>query len=213
MKTSYFQDRKCYSITVSEDGYGDSDREAARRFRSETGWKLSVNGRTETDCELHEEGEQETGYTLHSAFIPADSTAGAAEQNQAFQQIDDAFTCLDHRPDKKSLKQDSKGKYLEVSFISPMIGSRYGAVLQELANQTGWRIKIGDKVNQNALFNLIQLLCMKHSMTPVKNPSYLPERKKVQIKVCGQLEEGTLHLVMEEFRKQTGCECEVIKVP
>ena len=94
-----------------------------------------------------------------------------------------------------------------------MIGSRYGAVLQELANQTGWRIKIGDKVNQNALFNLIQLLCMKHSMTPVKNPSYLPERKKVQIKVCGQLEEGTLHLVMEEFRKQTGCECEVIKVP
>lgn len=213
MKTSYFQDRKCYSITLSEDGYGDSDREAARRFRSETGWNLSVNGRTETDWELHEEGEKETGYALHAAFMPMDSTAGAAEQNQAFQRIDDAFSGLAHRPDKKSLKQDSQGKYLEVSFVSPMIGSRYGAVLQDLANQTGWRIKIGDKVNQNALFNYIQLLCMKHHMTPVKNPSYLPERKKVQIKVRGQLEEGTLHLVMEEFRKQTGCECEVIQVP
>ena len=162
---------------------------------------------------MHEEGEKETGYALHAAFMPMDSTAGAAEQNQAFQRIDDAFSGLAHRPDKKSLKQDSQGKYLEVSFVSSMIGSRYGAVLQDLANQTGWRIKIGDKVNQNALFNYIQLLCMKHHMTPVKNPSYLPERKKVQIKVRGQLEEGTLHLVMEEFRKQTGCECEVIQVP
>lgn len=225
VKTSYFQDRKCYSVTLS--GNGDSDRQAARRFRAETGWNLSVNGRHKAEWEppasrkgernrrgaSGAEAKREPCREEKTIFMPADSAKGTAEQNQTFLWIDHAFAGLPHRPDKKSLKQDPQGKYMEVSFVSPMVGSRYGAVLQELADQTGWRIKIADKVNQNTLFNHIQMLCMKHGVAPVKNPSYLPGRKIVQVKVRGQLGQETLNLVAEDFREQTGCGCEVVTVP
>lgn len=219
LKTSYFQDKKCYSVTLSGKGGKDSDIEAMRRFRLETGWNLLVNGRSETGwnpqgnplANLSANGQTELSGGL-DLFVPEDAALEAAEQNQAFLKIDRAFAKLPHRPDKRSLKQDSQGKYLEVSFISPMIGRQYGEILKALANQTGWRIRIADKVNQNTLFKTVQVLCMKYGITPLKNPSYLPSQKAVQVKIRGQLEQEKQDLLTEEFKKQTGCNCEIIAV-
>ncbi len=219
LRTSYFQDRKCYSITLSGKDNKKADREASRRFEAETGWRLLINGRAETGWNPLVHGNAGVGVYLDDEniretylFVPEDVSVKVVEQNQAFLQIDLAFASLSHRPDKKSLKQDSKGKYLELSFISPMIGRRYQKVIQTLANQTGWRIRIADKVNQNTLFKNIQVLCMKRGITPVKNPSYLPERKTVQVKVRRSLEPEILDLVAKEFQKQTGCGCEMLTV-
>ncbi|MCI9421509.1 MAG: hypothetical protein HFG81_02180, partial [Dorea sp.] len=219
LKTSYFQDRKCYSITLSGKDNKKADREASRRFEAETGWRLLINGRAETGWNPLVHGNAGVGVYLDDEniretylFVPEDVSVKVVEQNQAFLQIDLAFASLSHRPDKKSLKQDSMGKYLELSFISPMIGRRYQKVIQTLANQTGWRIRIADKVNQNTLFKNIQVLCMKRGITPVKNPSYLPERKTVQVKVRRSLEPEILDLVAKEFQKQTGCGCEMLTV-
>lgn len=219
LKTSYFQDRKCYSVTLSGKDNKKADREASRHFEAETGWRLLINGRAETGWNPLVHRNAGVGVYLDDEnireaylFVPEDVSVKVVEQNQAFLQIDLAFASLSHRPDKKSLKQDSKGKFLELSFISPMIGRRYQKVIQTLANQTGWRIRIADKVNQNTLFKNIQVLCMKRGITPVKNPSYLPERKTVQVKVRRSLEPEILDLVAKEFQKQTGCGCEMLTV-
>lgn len=212
LKTSYFQDRKCYCVTLSEKN-GASDGEAARRFQTETGWRLLINGRAEAKWNPPSHENAGDGAAMdENWFVPTDAAVEAVEQNQAFFRIDRTFEEMSHRPDKKSLKQDSNGKYLEVSFISPMIGRQYREVLQALANQTGWRIRIGDKVNQNTLFKNVQVLCMKYGITPVKNPSYLPQRKTVQVKARGSLEPEKIDLVEKEFRMQTGCGCEVLTV-
>lgn len=112
-------------------------------------------------------------------FIPADASVKMMEQNAAFLSIEQAFSDFPHRPDKKSLKQDSDGKYLETAFISPMIGRRYRDVLQSLADETGWRLHISDKINQNDLLKTAQMLCMEHGVRLIKNPSYIPENLQV----------------------------------
>lgn len=88
-----------------------------------------------------------------------------------------------------------------------MVGKRYAQTLQELAGQIGWRIRIADKVNQNALFKTAQLLCMKAEIPLAKNPSYLPEKRMVQLKLQKQEGQETLQAVAEEFQEQTGCGC------
>lgn len=69
--------------------------------------------------------------------MPESPRTETAEQNLAFFCIDQAFEALPHRPEKKSLKQDVHGKYMEIAFISPGVGCRYAPQLRELSNLTG----------------------------------------------------------------------------
>lgn len=206
-KTSYYADKKCYTVTLSGNEEQGNDKEASERFRSTTGWALSINGHpmAESSADTNTAPLNSTGQK--DFFSPANPSAEKAEQNTAFFCIDQTFEELPHKPDKKSLKQDSKGNYLELSFISPMVGRRYEETLQMLADQIGWRIHIADKVNQNALFKIAQLLCLKAEIPLAKNPSYLPGKKMVQLRIQHIDNEEKLRGVEEEFQKQTGCGC------
>lgn len=232
-KTSYYPERKCYAVTLLpekgafEDDHpgrptcltekttpghsstAETDTQAAERFQAETGWALEINGKNlagRSLCGAPQTGpEQMSRETDH--FIPASSKTQSTEQNLAFSCIDQTFADLPHSPDKKSLKQDSQGRYLEVSFTSPMLGRRYHEQLQILSNQTGWRIRIADKVNQNELFKAAQLLCIKYGLTTVKNPSYLPAQKALQLKLQAAAAPEIQEKFMTEFQEKTGCSC------
>lgn len=202
-KTSYYPDKKTYTITLS--GQSElSDHEAAERFRAATGWTLSVNGQP---AAYSEDSLPAEASACDGTFIPANASAEKAEQNIAFFCIDQTFEDLPHKPDKKSLKHDSQGSFLELSFISPVIGRRYRAVLQDLADQTGWRIRIADKVNQMELSKTAQLLCMKHNIALAKNPSYLPEQRSIQLRPGNAVDEAVQKQITEAFEEQTGCIC------
>lgn len=204
-KTSYYPEKKCYTITLS--GTSDtpgSDEEAAKRFCGTTGWSLAVNGQ-QTAGSVKAAPAEETG--CDGFFFPACGTSEKAEQNLAFFCIDQTFEDLPHKPDKKSLRQDSHGSYLELGFISPMVGRQYAKSLQSLADQTGWRIRVGDKVNQMELIKTAQLLCMKYHIALAKNPSYLPEQKAIQLKPREQTDTETMRMLSDSFEEQTGCKC------
>lgn len=232
-KTSYYPERKCYAVTLlpEKGALGDdhpgrptcltekttpghsstaeTDTQAAEKFQAETGWALEINGKNlagRSLCGASQTGpEQMSRETDH--FIPDSSKTQSTEQNLAFSCIDQTFADLPHSPDKKSLKQDSQGRYLEVSFTSPMLGRRYHEQLQVLSNQTGWRIRIADKVNQNELFKAAQLLCIKYGLTTVKNPSYLPAQKALQLKLQAAAAPEIQEKFMTEFQEKTGCSC------
>ena len=220
-KISYHTERKNYTITLTGNA-GTKDQEAADRFHAVTGWSLSVNGELlappSTDPHLSsgsettgdDESFPQQGTGASGFFLPCDPSTETAEQNLAFYCIDQAFEDLPHKPDRKSLKQDSGGKYLEISFISPAIGHRYHNQLQSLADQTGWRIMIAEKVNQNELFKIAQLLCMKYGISLSKNPSYLPERRAVQMRVQTTIDSEILRQAADEFLEKTGCICSFI---
>lgn len=206
LKTSYYAEKKCYAVSLSApaDTLSFSDEEAVSQFQKTTGWTLLINGQTpETNISAYTGSacsEQE------SFFLPS-NPAEQTEQNLAFYCIDETFGELPHKPDKKSLKLDSQGKYLELGFMSPALGMRYAKTLQTLADQTGWRIRIADKTNQNELFKKAQLLCMQHELTLAKNPSYLPAQQAVQLKLSNTETEEKLRSIADEFKEQTGCRC------
>lgn len=206
LKMSYYQDKKYYSVTVAEDIEPAFSREAAEKFASATGWALVVNGtfpiEEQVGRRISREDTEDADF-----FLPEDTSVPMAEQNAAFLSIDRAFAALPHRPDKKSLRQDSQGKYLETAFISPMVGERYRDILQALANETGWRLHISEKINQNELFKKAQILCMEHGVTLIKNPSYLPEKKQILLKTDQGEDKEKLCQVEESFLEQTGCGC------
>lgn len=225
-KTSYYAEKKCYFITLSTPAAdqktvtaadsGDplskaehagalSDQEAAEQFQKATGWTLLINGQT-----LKTDGSASAGTAgseEQSSFFSPSNPVEQTEQNMAFYCIDETFRELPHKPDKKSLKHDSQGKYLELGFISPALGMCCAKTLQTLADQIGWRIRIADKTNQNELFKTAQLLCMQHGLSLAKNPSYLPAQQAVQLKLSIQENEDKLRHIADEFQKQTGCCC------
>ena len=221
LKISYHLDKKNYAVTLTGDLQAQ-DQEAAGKFQDATGWSLSVNGKTFYSTTAQSPLPAPGGSGMETVkkegfFYPQSESPEVLEQNLAFSFIDQAFSTLPHRPDKKSLKQDTmgllppesfpSGKYLELSFISPSIGLRYQRELQALSDRIGWCIGIADKVNQNELFKTAQLLCLKYGISLCKNPSYLPEQKTVQMKIGNMTDAGTLKKTETEFFEKTGCNC------
>lgn len=200
-KTSYFENKKCYAVTLSDDR-PEPDAAAASQFYGTTGWTLLINGHSQQEA---------SSFTAAAAsqtpFFTPEKPVRQAEQNLAFSYIDKAFRGLAHKPDKKSLKQDAQGNYLSLGFLSPALGMQYADVLQKLSDQTGWRICIADKINQNELFKTAQLLCIRQEIPLARNPSYLPAQKAVLLKLSTPQPEEKLQHLEDEFLKQTGCCC------
>lgn len=203
-KISYYPEKKFYSVTLTEEDSPPAQKEAAAQFQDITGWGLVINGQPLSGA--LPPAAQDLG-SSEDFFVPSESAAPPMEQNLAFACIEQAFEKHMHRPDKKSLKQDSQGKYMEIGFISPMIGRRYAETLQDASNQTGWRLHIADKISQNELIRIAQLLCMKYEITLVKNPSYLPGRKLIQLKTKDSVSTEIQEKIVEKFQEMTGCAC------
>lgn len=203
-KISYHVDKKTYALALNGEPK-DGDQELAEQFHSATGWILLINGQ-----QLHSNASlssPDKPGKAENLFCPGSGSVEKLEQNLAFSCIDQTFEGLPHKPDKKSLRQGPQGNYLEISFISPVIGVRYHEQLQALADQTGWCIRIADKINQNELFKIAQLLCIKYEISLSKNPAYLPERKTVQLKVENTADFDCFSKASAEFLEKTGCEC------
>ncbi len=207
LKTSYYPERKCYSVSLpAKNAPSASDQEAAELFRTTTGWTLHIHGRT-SSADSPIPSAESSDSSPGDFFVPSGRTAEPAEQNLALFCIDQTFESLPHRPDKKSLKNDSSGKYLELAFLSPAIGRRYAQTLQTLSSQIGWRIRISEKINQMELMKAAQLLCRKAGITLIKNPSWMPQEQIVQLKIQAPDQPEKLREVEEAFQEQTGCAC------
>jgi len=123
------------------------------------------------------------------------------EQNTAINYIDENFKMEIHKPYKKSIKGKN---YLELSFISPIIGRQYIEKLKYIADETGWDIGISKSVNQNEIIKLALNLCIKEGINLTKNPSFNLSNLEVKIKP-EILNEEVLKKIKKEFHKLTGC--------
>lgn len=212
-KVSYYVERKEYVVMIS--GVEHKDREAAEAFYRQTGWNLYVNGvrlsgKDAIISDVSMTGSDAANNRADMEFVPADTEMQPVEQNLAFSCIEQSFAGLPNQIEKKSIRQDDKGKYLEFSFVSPKVGLRYQKELQRIADQIGWRIQIADKVNQNTLFQMVRTLCAEQGIVLAKNPSYIPDRKSVIVKTTGETDMEKRNAVAESFMEKTGCACEIV---
>ena len=134
---------------------------ALRLERREVSVGIEVPADLSTSWEqLAEEADRKfseiTGYAL--ALMRPETQAPAAvdlpdalEINHAYAQIREAFPGQVHAPYRIGRKTGSGGAYIEVAFISPAVGARYEDLLQQLAAQTGWPMRIRQAVNQQQI--------------------------------------------------------------
>ena len=196
-KISYFLINKRYQVVLKQANKTLQSKELCDDFLKNTGWELIISYSGQIPDMVREPN--------NDYFITENNQS--VEQNEALYLIDLTFEEEEHKPYRKSIKQRGNEKYIELTFVTPIIGRRYAKLIETLTKQLGWNIAISDKVNQNELLGKVSFLCQKHQMVLKKNPSYLPGKMRVKIQIVA----GEEHLskVREEFMKETGCKLEV----
>ncbi|KGK87260.1 MBL fold metallo-hydrolase [Clostridium sp. HMP27] len=126
------------------------------------------------------------------------------EQNQALSYIDEAFRGEEFKPYKKGIKSNNLYKYIELSFITPIIGERYKDKIKEIANNTGWNMSISNSSNMNEIINIASLYCREEEIVLRKNPSFNQVELTVTLKVESGSEEA-LKRIKECIERKTGC--------
>ena len=139
-----------------------------------------------------------------SMIIKAENECEMMEQNKALNIIDETFEREQFRPYKKSIKSNLEGRYIELTFISPVIGKKYEKNIEELVRLTGWNMKVANSANQNEILQIASILCKSKGIDLKKNPSFNSSDLSVELK----LEDGNVENmedVKKEFEYKTGC--------
>lgn len=191
-KISFYPEK--FIVSVYLKGKNENYEAVDKAFEEKTGWKLSIIDEGSTGSNNITENEN-LYFEIEGIEV--------VEQNTALNLIDKAFENEDHKPYKKSIKTNGKGKYIELVFISPKIGEKFEEKLGHLSYETGWSIAVSDKVNQNELFNIAKLLCDKNQINLKKNPSYNPGNMTISLNILSG--EENFDVVKEAFEKITGC--------
>ena len=139
-----------------------------------------------------------------STIIKAEDECEMVEQNKALNIIDETFEREQFRPYKKSIKSSTKGKYIELTFISPVIGKKYEKNIGELVRLTGWNMKVANNANQNEILQIASVLCKKKGIDLKKNPSFNSSDLSVELKLKDDNVEK-MEDVKREFEYKTGC--------
>lgn len=164
-------------------------------FKEKTGMTLEIKTQLHSIDKCNFENED----------IIKTSRTNEMEQNTAIKYLDDSFMYEEFRPYKKSIKNISKYKYMEVSFITPMVGERYIEKLRDISENIGWDIKISTSCNQNEIINLALALCSERGILLKKNPSFNPFDFSVTLKPKEVIEPEVLEEIKKIFEHKTGC--------
>ena len=155
---------------------------------------------------------EQTGFELELAAGQAPAVASGArddqgrmEINATFAAIDAAFVDLPHRPTRRSKKRDAEGELVELSFISPEVGARHREQLDELSYHTGWRIRVADRVDQQAVLRVVAEL-VPATWQQSRGPGLDVAGRKVLLRLGAPPPEQERAAVAARLRELTGFE-------
>jgi hypothetical protein len=190
-KISYMpQTRK---VKIAAEGEPGNCKKLSNQFKEITGLDLVIDDEDEIESTLLSEQNK-----------------NQMEQNQAFRYIDEVFSAMPHRPYKKSIKVTSSGvKYIELAFISKIIGEKYGDVINELEQETGYPITVSDSCNQIEIINIVKRLMNEKGITSKKNPSIFLDKMSVQVVLAQDIDDSTKEEIKNRFLNLTGLSLEI----
>lgn len=170
------------------------------KFYSETGLTLLIaNDKKEIPNEKKE------------IIIANSNFEDRMEQNKALKIIDEEFSELPHKIYKKSIKTSSDGsKYIELSFISKVVGEKYTELIKKLSEKTGWPIGISNSCNQFEIINIVKNIFEEKGILLKKNPSIYMDNMIVKIITSSPIEKETLEEINEKLYYLTGFKVEML---
>ncbi|WP_422448844.1 MBL fold metallo-hydrolase [Thermoanaerobacterium sp. DL9XJH110] len=176
-------------VAMFLEGEYEASGEIVRKFKEITGLDLTIN----------EKGEEEK---LPST---AANPANPMEQNEALRYIDEVFSALPHRPYKKSVKTAKNGvKYIELSFISKIVGERYLDKIKELEKITGYAITVSESCNQIEVINTVKRIAAEYGITLKKNPSIFLSDLSIQVISVEDIDPALKDIISERIYELTG---------
>ncbi len=190
LRTSWYTTEKYYRLQLA--GQEAEDKEKCAQFLKDTGWRLVLG---------NEEVQTREGETYEP-----DIHTHAMEQNAAAALIRHEAEQWKDRVSKVSVHTDQTGRYMELSFITPQVGRRYGEELKRLAESTGWRLKVSTTPNQVLVISLAAAACQQQGLLLKKNPSYMPATQTVQVR-CSGGDEAAREEAAREILERTGLSC------
>lgn len=194
-KISYILEEKKTVVIFNSEFVVENEK--LQHFKDTTGLELVIQNPGVT-----------ADYKEANDIIESKETVCKLEQNQALKLIDESFRKEEFKPYKKSIKNMGEEKYIELSFISPIIGKKYVNKINDLVYETGWSMKVSDSVNQNEIIKFAAVLCRREGIVLKKNPSFNPADLSVVLKV-ENIEEEKIESIKQDFEHGTGCKLKV----
>lgn len=185
-KVSYKGADKLVSVKI--DGEIENIEEVKDKFYNETGLKLVINGQ---DAPV-------------DTIRLVDTGDDKLEQNEALKIIDEVFRDLPHKPYKKSIKTLNGIKYIELSFISKVVGERYKEKIDELIKRTGWQILVGNGCNQIEVINIAKRVFGEMGVKLKKNPSVYLDDMTIGISIDGDADDEIIKKIDDMLYDMTG---------
>jgi hypothetical protein len=190
---SILREQRLVRVKLADLPDADVCAEIGRSFQEQTGFSLEL--------------QQDEAHPPAAGSLYDDT--GRMELNAAMREIDRAFAGLPRGPYRKSKKSGPDGPFLELSFVSPEVGKRHQALLDDLAYRTSWRITVADRVDQQGVLTAARQL-LKDSVTLRKQPGLDLAGRKVRIKPASPPPLGELDRLDRLLEEATGFTLEVV---
>lgn len=204
-KISFVLNEKKVVVTAQDEGMPiDKIEEAKAEFQRVTGIQLIAKNQNEKSTSP---AFSDNIFYAEAAIENKSEAKIIIEQNEALSLIDNVFKYEEFSPYKKSIKQ--KG-FMELVFISPVVGQRYTETIRSLANETGWNLSIANSINQNEILKIAQLLCDEYGIRLKKNPSF----NLAELLITLKIDEASIKSdkiakdMIKKFEYLTGCRLE-----
>ncbi len=150
---------------------------------------------------------EETGFQLQNKAQPGVGTAPATEaqtiQGQPIE-INAAYGILRQALEPYSLYKTSlKQGGIVLSFITPEVGMRHQALIEALAQETGYPLSIHPHPNQQQIMQVVLGLCQARGLKLKKNPSLQIAEKQITIEPMSPLNDADRTALQQQIMQET----------
>lgn len=191
-KISYLPLEDAFKVKVNRPI--DRKEKVIKEFFEMSGMKIIIEG-----LAYNGKGNKTTEFMTSNS-----EAAKQMEQNMAMKNIQDAFANMPDKIYKKRLKNDGSQRYIELSFISPIVGERYKELIEQLERKIYWNIRVGQSVNQHEVLNIAKRLLENNGAELKKSPAFLPKEMQVVVNLFSQPTD--FPAIKENFFALTGLE-------
>lgn len=131
------------------------------------------------------------------------------DQTSACSLIERVFDKAEDKIYRKSVKTKDGMQYIELSFITSVIGNKYIDWIKDLEKELDWEITIAPNSNQNEIMKIINNVLRTEKLVSKKNPSVIEATKSIKIKTTDVILSETINKISEVIFNKTGFKVEV----
>lgn len=159
-------------------------------------------------AELRAEFRTITGFELivkRTSDRPGEQSLSAATAGIERMEINAAYKLIRARLEGCSLnKVGLKQGEIMLSFISPQVGQRHLEKIQQLAQETGYPVKIHPQPNQHEILQITNRLLRERGWQTEKGPGIHVARAEVNVTLINPVTEGEVEKLRESLLRETG---------